>query len=555
MISRRGIMMAASVAVLLFCAMLPAPPVPRPLPADIPASDREIIHLLNRIGFGPRPGDPERVRRMGIDAYIELQLHPERIDDGSLAARLAGFAVMSMPIAEAYRNYPQQSDIRKQLGLAMPEKNRAADSVAGDTVDVKAERRMLQQYYQEHDLKAPKEMLNELQGQRIVRAVHSGRQLQEVMTDFWLNHFNIFWGKGGDKWMMASFETNAIRPNALGNFRDLLMATAKSPAMLFYLDNYLSASAQRAGNGARAGRKSGINENYAREIMELHTLGVDGGYTQRDVQEVARCFTGWTIDKAGSNGGFIFRPKLHDDGAKQVLGVDIPAGGGISDGEKVIDILARQPGTARFIATKLVRRFVADGPPQSLVNRVADVYTRTGGDIAAMLGTILTSNEFRGPEAYRAKIKSPFELAVSAIRALDGGTDGSPRIAGSIAKMGEALYMYQPPTGYPDRAAQWVNTGALAERLNFGQALAAGRIPGTTVNAGLLVGDGTGIGAEALLERAVNLLLGGDISSGTRAVLQRSLNDGVAAGNRQGAPSEAARVIGLVLGTPEFQRR
>ncbi|MEO5928321.1 MAG: DUF1800 domain-containing protein, partial [Candidatus Kapaibacterium sp.] len=362
---------------------------------------------------------------------------------------------------------------------------------------------------------------------------------------------------GGDKWMMASFETNAIRPNALGKFSDLLMATAKSPAMLFYLDNYLSASAttQRPGNGARAGRKSGINENYAREIMELHTLGVDNGYTQHDVQEVARCFTGWTIDKPGKSGEFIFRPRLHDDGAKQVLGVNIPAGGGISDGETVIDILARQPGTARFIATKLARRFVSDDPPPSLVNRVADVYMKTGGDIAEMLRTILTSDEFRAPEAYRAKIKSPFELAVSAIRALDGATDGSPRIAGSIAKMGEALYMYQPPTGYPDRAAQWVNTGALAERLNFGQALTAGRIAGTTVNVGEIAGTGAATGTDALLERAVNLLLGGDISSGTRAVLQRSLNDGVAAGTRPGAPSEATRVVGLVLGTPEFQRR
>jgi uncharacterized protein (DUF1800 family) len=269
---------------------------------------------------------------------------------------------------------------------------------------------------------------------------------------------------------------NAIRPHAMGKFRDLLLATAKSPAMLFYLDNFRSTSLR------------GINENYARELMELHTMGVNGGYTQKDVQEVARAFTGWSIDRPRVTGQFIFRPRIHDTGEKVVLGTKINAGG-IKDGEMVIDVLARHPSTAKFIAAKLVTRFVCDDPPAPLVDRVADVYRKTDGDIREMLRAIFTSPDFFSPEAMNAKMKSPFELAVSAIRSLGGTTDGSRGLAQMIGRMGEPLYQYQPPTGFPDRASQWTSTGSMLERLNFAIALTENRIPGTTVQLDLPAKD------------------------------------------------------------------
>jgi uncharacterized protein (DUF1800 family) len=296
-------------------------------------------------------------------------------------------------------------------------------------------------------------------------------------------------------------------------------------------------------------RSPGINENYARELMELHTMGVDGGYTQKDVQEVARCFTGWTIDQPQQRGQFVFRDWMHDNGEKVVLGHKIPAGGGINDGEKVIDILVHHPSTAKFIATKLVRRFLSDHPPRSLVDRVAKVYTKTDGDIRQMLKAIFTSKEFYSPEAYRAKIKSPFELVVSAIRAFGGDTTGSPRLAQFIARMGQPLYQYQPPTGYPDRAEQWVNTGALLERLNFGLALSANRIAGTTIDLKRTTAGLDGAPTVRLIDRAMATLLNDEVSAETRAVLEKQLNESKSAG------AQTAQVFGLVLGSPEFQRR
>ena len=369
---------------------------------------QDVAHLLNRIAFGPRPGDVERVQSIGVEAYLQQQLHPAPI--------------ASTPISV--------SDLRS--------------------------------------VQPPRKLLEDLQAQKITRAVDSGWQLQEVMADFWFNHFNVFWSKNADRWLTTPYEANAIRPHVLGKFKDLLMATAKSPAMLVYLDNRLSSSVR------------GINENYARELMELHTLGVDGGYTQKDVQEVARALTGWTIEGRQRGGEFIFRPRMHDDGEKIVLGHRIHAGG-MADGEAVIDILVKHPSTARFISMKLVRRFVADDPPESLVNRVADVYKKTDGEIRAMLHAIMTSREFNSPDTVGAKTKSPFEYAVSAIRSLDGTTDGSRPVAQSIARMGQPLYQCQPPTGYPDRGDYWMSNGAILERLNFAVALSANRIEGTSV--------------------------------------------------------------------------
>lgn len=416
----------------------------------------DVTHLLNRIGFGPRPGDVERVRGLGIAKYVDQQLHPERMDDRALDGRLDSVHSIRMSTSEILAKYPRPQQFARLLGL------RLTDSQPND----QNQRRRLLAQYMEQGLKPPQLLLQELIAQKIIRAVHSECQLHEVMTDFWFNHFNVFWGKNADRWLTTAFEMNAIRPYVLGKFKDLLMATAKSPAMLFYLDNHVS-SAQR-----------GINENYARELMELHTLGVDGGYTQKDVQEVARAFTGWTIDAPQRSGEFMFRPRMHQTGRKLVLGRSLDAGG-IRDGEEVIDILAKHLSTSRFISTKLVRRFVSDDPPESLVQRVAGVYRSTDGDIREMMGAILNSEEFSSPAALRAKTKTPFEYAVSAIRTLNGASNGSPQLGQTIARMGQPLYQCQPPTGFPDRGDYWMSDGAVIERLNFAVALTANKIPGT----------------------------------------------------------------------------
>jgi uncharacterized protein (DUF1800 family) len=595
---------AMAVAVSLgFGGIMPAVADTKAKAAQL-TEEQKIIHLLNRIGYGPRPGDSGRVKRMGIDKYIGQQLHPERLDDSATEARLLGLDSLRMSVAEIYEQYPEPAMIARELGLRGPgQANQQTKSAGLNEVQAGSQsedaanqnqregRRPLAAYYSEHGLKFPQTLLQELEAQKIIRAVYSQRQLQEVMTDFWFNHFNIYWGKGADRWLATDFEMNAIRPHALGKFKDLLMATAKSPAMMFYLDNYLSASPdakrpdkgrwdalsqrrpgpvsippyrwprnpltrdrqierplerdqisgerplerdqvraqqrrQAAANRPRQ-RQPGINENYARELMELHTLGVDGGYTQKDVQEVARCFTGWTIEQPRQRGTFVFRDWMHDDGEKIVLGHHIPAGGGIKDGEQVIDILAHHPSTAKFISTMLARRFVSDDPPPSLVDRVASVYMKTDGDIRQMLMTIFTSHEFYSPEAYRAKIKSPFELTVSAIRALGGDTNGSPILAQAIAKMGEPLYQYQPPTGFPDRANQWVNAGALLERLNFGLALSGSRIPGTTVDLRHVATGVDGSPPDRVMDCAIAVLLSGDVSPQTRAVFEKQLKEGV----------------------------
>jgi uncharacterized protein (DUF1800 family) len=632
--------------------------------------NQKIIHLLNRIGYGPRPGDVERVKRMGIDKYVDLQLHPERIEDPGIEARLANFPSLHMSLAEIQQNYPPPNLLARELGLKKG-KNAELQPPPGEGADENQKREYRQQvnaYYQEHGLKPPQLLLQELQGQKIIRAAYSERQLQEVMTDFWFNHFNIFWAKNLDRDMTTDYEMSVIRPHTMGKFKDLLMATAKSPAMLVYLDNFQSTSPdarlpqgrpgqlQRRPNSlggfgnprlapgandpyyrqqqidremqrdqmqnrnqtpqqqrpiaAQPKRKPGINENYAREIMELHTLGVEGGYTQKDVQEVARCLTGWTVDRPRQAPGFVFRSFMHDNGEKTVLGQKIPAGGGIKDGEMVIDILAHQPSTAKFISTKLVRRFVSDTPPQALVDRVTAVYTKTDGDIREMLRTILTSPEFNSKEAYRAKIKSPFELAASAIRALGADVNAPLQTVQFIAKMGEPLYLYQAPTGYPDRADQWVNTGSLLERLNFGLALTTNKLRGAAFDVKRAVGNTDMADRQRVMEQAIISLLNGDISPQTRTVLDKQLKEGVPvkgelgavppipsgedvmAGNsmealppNQGAGKaqkgvgnperlerrfglnagtqiamsaddlETAKVFGLVLGAPEFQRR
>jgi uncharacterized protein (DUF1800 family) len=454
--------------------------------AETLTEEQKITHVLNRLGFGARPGDVERVRKLGIQKYIEQQLRPESIADKRAEEEVAHLASLKMSREEIFQQYPDPQQLANELG--MRGNNRQGNP--GDTAATRAQtQQYIRQYMMNNDLGRPQQLLQELISNKILRGVYSERQLQEVMTDFWFNHFNIHWNKGADRWLTTDFETQAIRPHVLGKFKDLLLATAQSPAMLFYLDNHLSAvpnpQAERAirrRNNNAANRRMGINENYARELMELHTMGVDGGYTQKDVTEVARALTGWTIDQPRMNGTFIFRPAMHDRGEKVVLGQRIPANGGIEDGLKVIDILVRHPSTARFISTKLVRRFVSDNPPESLVDKVAATYTRTDGDIREMLRTIFFSEEFMSPAAFGQKMKTPFEYVVSAIRALDGQTTANPPLGQAIAQMGQPLYQYQPPTGFPDRADYWMSDGALVARLNFAVTLASGRVPQTRVN-------------------------------------------------------------------------
>jgi uncharacterized protein (DUF1800 family) len=464
------------------------------LPAPQANSDEQrITHVLNRLGFGPRPGDVDRVRKVGMRDYIEQQLHPERISDSLAEDKAAVFSSLKMSRDQIIDQYPQPQQLARQLGIRNPNQTATPNDPNPNPAQQReqaAARAKIQQYMKENKLRGPQQLLQDLISDRIVRGVYSERQLQEVMTDFWFNHFNIYWDKGQDRWLTTDFEMNVIRPRAMGKFKDLLLATAQSPAMLFYLDNHLSTAPTPAVetllrnrvNAGNAKRKPGINENYARELMELHTLGVDGGYTQKDVTEVARAFTGWTIDRPRMSANFIFRPQMHDRGEKIVLGQRIPASGGIQDGQRVIDILVHHPSTARFIATKLVRRFVSDNPPQSLVDKVAETYNRTDGDIREMLRTVFFSDEFMSPENYGQKTKTPLEYVVSSIRALGGETGGNPQLGKAMGQMGQPLYQYQPPTGFPDRADYWMSDGALIARLNFAVSLTSGRIPDTQVS-------------------------------------------------------------------------
>ncbi len=456
--------------------------------------EEKIIHLLNRLGFGPRPGDIEKVATMGLEAYIEKQLHPQEIPDPTMEKRLSDFKTLKMTPEELAEFYPAPNQLRRQSEGAENDGEMEGESGPEATREMQEARRQMRAGMQR--------IRFELSEAKIMRAVYSERQLQEVMSDFWMNHFNVFLAKGLDRVYTTDFEENVVRPLALGKFEDLLMATAKSPAMLFYLDNWISTapaevmeervsalrnrlrSQRRQGTGGQAERAflrilqraKGLNENYARELMELHTLGVDGGYSQEDVIQVAKCLTGWTITAPRQGGSFQFRPFLHEDGDKVVLGSRVRSGG-IEEGEQVLRMLANHPSTARFISTKLVRRFVADDPPADLVDAASLTFERTGGDIREVLRTLFSHPHFFSPEVYQAKVKKPLELVASALRASGVEMKPARHLMRMLAEMGEALYMCQEPTGYPDVASAWINTNSLLQRLNFALALASNRIP------------------------------------------------------------------------------
>ena len=407
-------------------------------------------HVLNRLGFGARPGDVDRIAAMGVNRWIAQQLAPERIADAPLEAKLDKYETLDM----------SSDELVGTIYRPLREMRRKKDK---DGEEEKADPAQLRELRQQG-----RRVIEELTAQRILRAAESERQLNEVMVDFWMNHFNVFAGKGIDRFLLTSYERDTIRPNIWGRFEDLLMATAKSPAMLFYLDNARS-------------RRDGLNENYARELMELHTIGVDAGYSQKDVTELARLLTGWSIVQPRRGSGFVFRKFMHDKEPKTILGVKFPAGGGIEEGEKMIRILANHPATAQHIARKLAQRLVSDEPPQALIDRVARRFLDTRGDLRETVRAVVTSPEFWDAKYYRAKTKAPFEYSVSAIRAVGGKINDARPLARELQKMGQPLYFAQPPTGYSDAAEVWMNSGALINRLNFATSLAANKVPGIVV--------------------------------------------------------------------------
>jgi uncharacterized protein (DUF1800 family) len=540
---------------LLLAAALAAPAglaAARSRPPATADEDARIVHVLSRLTFGPRPGDVEAVREAGLDRWIERQLHPERIPDAGLAPRLSSLRTLSLSTAEILRGYDPPPALKKEI-----QKRRAEMGETASDEDMRKARRELAAQYKDQMAGPPRQVIEDLQQAKLLRAVYSERQLDEVLVDFWMNHFNVFAGKGQDRYLLTAYERDVVRPHAWGRFEDLLRATAQSPAMLFYLDNWLSTDPSanvdelrralaeengmrpRRGNAgrrrmpaassaAKGKRKAGLNENYAREIMELHTLGVDGGYTQKDVTELARCLTGWTIAGLRQNDPrFVFLDAAHHHGDKVVLGHRVKSNG-IKEGEEMIHVLATHPATARFISYKLARRFVADEPPAALVDRAAATFRKTDGDIREVVRTIVTSPEFSAPEYRQAKVKTPFEFVVSAVRASGAEVRDAGAMAQRLAQMGMPLYQQQPPTGYKDTADAWVSTSGLLARLNFALDLAGGRLRGVTMAA-------RDIPAEQLVPAG--------LSDTTRRTLASE------------SGLDAARMAGLVLGSPEFQRR
>jgi uncharacterized protein (DUF1800 family) len=520
-----------------------------PLAAQSMSGTDSATHALNRLAFGPRPGDAERVARQGVMRWIDAQLDPQGIPDDALAVRERAFQINTLELRDLAQRFVQarRERIARQRNAGPDSMRMAEEPRPGELLGLRR-------------------LGGELQQLAVLRASMSERQLYEVMVDFWTNHFNVYFAKGADRFLLPSYIERTIRPLALGRFEDLLIATARSPAMLFYLDNAQSVApgsrppqldrlerfrriGPRADSMAQrleARMPRGINENYARELLELHTLGVDGGYTQKDVQEVARVFTGWGIERPLDGAGFSFREWAHDGGDKTVLGVRVAGNRGMQEGIDVLKLLAQHHATMHHISAKLCARFVADDPPDGCVDDAVAAWHESDGDIRAVLRAIFHSPDFWSARAVRAKVKTPLEFVVSAVRAVGAVPDTSLRLAQIVGRLGQPLFLQSAPTGYPETQADWVNSGALLQRMNFAVGLASGRGPGATV-------DLTGVlptGNVELLIHAVNdRLLGGAMSEQTKKVLRRELAD------VQNPEQMRALAVGLALGGPEFQRQ
>jgi uncharacterized protein (DUF1800 family) len=648
------------------------------------------LRALDRLTFGPRPGDVQAVTTMGVDKWIDLQLHPDRIDNSAVQARLSAYRTLQMSTREMVLAFPpnaiakavidnkvamprdpyrhaiyvaaidrvQQKQDQKQNSatqntatanlqpagltqqqLARHEAHTVVDDLIPLSPDARMNRILALPVTQQHDLlqdiayprrqallagltpqqretvvalNHPEAVVdNEVQSAKLLRAVYSQRQFEEVLTDFWFNHFNVFIGKGADRYLVTAYERDAIRPHVLGKFKDLLIATAQSPAMLFYLDNWQSEGPnsdaalgrpntqlgprpygarwpggatsppqrpQPAGAQNNQKRRSGLNENYARELMELHTLGVNGGYTQHDVTEVARVFTGWTLDQPQQGGGFVFRPRLHEPGDKVVLGHRIKDGGE-NEGLEVLNLLAHQPATARFVSTELGQRFVSDDPPPSLIDKMSKTFLKKDGDLREVLETMFRSPEFWAPEAYRARVKTPFEFVVSSLRATQAEVSDPQPLLAQLNKMGEPLYGMQPPTGYSTKSDVWVNSAALLDRMNFGLALSTNKLPGTRFDLAQLMNYGetttqpsntsAGLATNAASQpgdvldpyqvqlKLEQTLLSGNISRQTHDTIEQRIvgPELTAEGQDPRHPPNVNVIAGLLLGSPEFQRK
>jgi uncharacterized protein (DUF1800 family) len=576
--------------------------------------DQQIAHVLSRLTFGARPGDFERVKAMGVQSFIDQQLDPDSLGDDALQAKLGKLPTLNLATPVLIEQYkppkpaplpsptpaqpvekpiaPPELKPDMKMDAPKPDAAKAPATPEGDSMKAGETMPKVMDGPQKPGPsptpaakptpppKNPQMIVTELQRAALLRAVYSERQLFEMMVGFWENHFSVYSNKDDDRYLMTSYDRDTIRPFAMGRFRDLLGATAHSPAMLFYLDNWRSSVARpyAATKDKPAGVDGGLNENYARELLELHTMGVDGGYTQKDVQEVARCFSGWTIQKPNEEGLFLYRPGLHDKGEKIVLGHKIAAGG-LADAERVLDILAAHPATAHFVATKLARRFISDDPPKAVIDRAAEVFLKTDGSIRETLRAIITSPEFFSAAAYRAKIRSPFEYVAAALRALNTETDADPAVPDWTRRMGQPLFGRVTPDGYSDRAEQWLSAGAMLERFNFAIALANNKIKGTHfVPTGILAGLDAN-DSHAMASRLASTLLAGDVSLKTQNTLENvsskvptlcgpaisitvkpinydtGQNKGTA--SVAGAPCEAgiAEAITILIGSPEFQRR
>jgi len=582
---RRQLLAFASPFFVAACA---GPP-PKPQTAVAATADGSLDvdgrarQALNRLTFGARDQDVAEIERVGVANWVERQLHPERIADPVADSVLGLLEITHKTAFELYADHPQPNEYGYPAGK-QPDTAEIRRKAVGDSVNPPLDAVTLQSRMTEAAVlmkELPKLLpgrtaaIRELQPSILVRAVASNRQLLEVMTDFWENHFSVSSDKTPGPFSLVEYD-RAIRGHALGKFRDLLAAVATSPVMLVYLDNYQSVvdslhpnpiewqlEARRRAHPPLGDtllahtvkrRRIGVNENYARELMELHTLGVDGGYTQKDVQEVARCLTGWGVDNFLISPAFAFHADQHDAGEKTVLGVRIAAGRGIEDGEQVLDILARHPSTAHFIAKKLVTHFVSDAPPPALVDRAAQTYLRTDGDIREVMRTIIESPEFNSRAAYRAKVKTPFELVASILRVMDAAPDTTQRRAQIVARLGQPIFGRATPDGWPDRGDAWMNTGALLNRVNLGAQTGAGQMPNVAVARWASNRQLASASPDETVDAVIRATLAGDPSPATREVLL-GVSRPAATATPQQRLAYVGTLVGVAIGSSDFQRR